>query len=133
MLERMARTEGIEGIRMLGSAKLVAFVGVSDLDRARRFYGDVLGLRLLSAEPFALVFDAGGTMLRVTPVPQVTAAPYTVLGWQVDDVIAVGQTLRRAGIEPEFYSGLEQDEHGVWKSPAGAKILWFKDPDGNTL
>jgi catechol 2,3-dioxygenase-like lactoylglutathione lyase family enzyme len=118
---------------MLGSEKLVAFVGTRDLDRARAFYRDTLGLQLVSEDRFALVFDAGGTMLRVAAVQEMTAAKYTVLGWQVRDIVQIATKLGEAGVNLERFAGMNQDEEGIWKSPSGARVAWFKDPDGNTL
>ena len=117
----------------LANAHLVAFVGTSDPSRAKAFYGGKLGLRLLSEDQFALVFDAGGTTLRVAIAPEVHAAPYTVLGWNVKDIEATVGALRGAGIEFERYDGMRQDAAGIWKAPGGARVAWFKDPDGNTL
>jgi catechol 2,3-dioxygenase-like lactoylglutathione lyase family enzyme len=117
---------------MLGSEKIIAFIATREPARAKAFYGATLGLRLVS-DAFALVFDAAGVMLRVTTVKQIVAAPYTVLGWEVADIVATSQALARAGIVPERFHGLQQDRHGIWRSPSGARILWFKDPDGNTL
>lgn len=118
---------------MLASQKLMAFVAARDLGRARDFYRDRLGLRLVSEDEFALVFDAGGTMLRVARVEEPAAAQYTVLGWEVGDIIQTAKSLRKAKIGLERYPGIEQDELGIWKSPSGAQVAWFKDPDGNTL
>jgi catechol 2,3-dioxygenase-like lactoylglutathione lyase family enzyme len=120
---------------MLTSSKLTAFVGVRDPDRARAFYRDTLGLALVSEElPFALVFDASGTMLRVTVVPQVVAAPYTVLGWRVADIAETVKTLQQGGVHFERFPGLnDQHELGIWTAPGGTQIAWFKDPDGNLL
>jgi catechol 2,3-dioxygenase-like lactoylglutathione lyase family enzyme len=118
---------------MLGSQKIVALVATRDPERAKAFYGATLGLRLVSEDAFALVFDANGVMLRVTKVDQVMAAPYTVLGWDVADIVATSQALIRAGIVPERFHGLKQDDLGIWRSPSGARVLWFKDPDGHTL
>lgn len=118
---------------MLGTNKIIAFVATGDAQRAKEFYRETLGLPLVSEEPFALVFDAGGTMLRVTPVEKVVAAPYTILGWQVDDIAAMARALKQSGVEALRFAGLEQDTDGVWTSPGGARVLWFKDPDGNTL
>ena len=118
---------------MLASQKLMAFVAARDLGRARDFYRDRLALRLVSEDEFALVFDAGGTMLRVARVEEPVAAQYTVLGWQVDDIGQTAKSLRNAKIGLEQYPGIEQDELGIWKSPSGAQVAWFKDPDGNTL
>lgn len=119
--------------RLLGSHPLVAFVGTSDPGRAKAFYRDTLGLALQSEDPFALVFDASGTILRVTAVPRVMAAEYTVLGWSVSDIGAAVTDLRNAGVQFERYAGLPQDDRGVWQAPGGARVAWFKDPDGNTL
>jgi catechol 2,3-dioxygenase-like lactoylglutathione lyase family enzyme len=118
---------------MLGSQEIIAFVATREPARAKAFYGATLGLRLVSEDPYALVFDAGGVMLRVAKVEQFVSAPYTVLGWHVADIVAMSQALARAGIVPERFPGLQQNEHGIWKSASGARILWFKDPDGNIL
>jgi catechol 2,3-dioxygenase-like lactoylglutathione lyase family enzyme len=120
---------------MLSASKLTAFVGVSDPGRAKNFYRDALGLTLVSEElPFALVFDAEGTMLRVTVVPQVAAAPYTVLGWRVVDIAETVKSLQQSGVQFERFPGLnDQHELSIWTAPGGAQIAWFKDPDGNLL
>jgi catechol 2,3-dioxygenase-like lactoylglutathione lyase family enzyme len=120
--------------RALASSSLVAFVGVCDPDRAKRFYRDTLGLRLVSEElPFALVFDVQGTMLRVTVVPEVKPAKFTVLGWKVPDIQAAVSSLDKEGVEFQRYAGLQQDGLGIWTSPSGARVAWFHDPDGNLL
>src|SRR5579871_5302414 len=116
---------------ILGSSKIVAFAGVKDADRARAFYRDTLGLRLVSEDGFALAFDANGTMLRVSLVREVVAAPYTVLGWEVDDIAAKAQALTAAGVKLERYDFVKQDELGIWTAPGGTRVAWFKDPDGN--
>ena len=118
---------------MLGSEKLVAFVATRDPGRAKEFYRDTLGLRLVSEDQFALVFDVGGTMLRVTRVPELVTAPYTVLGWSVRDIVSTAKRLQQANVVLERYAGMQQDELGIWNSPSGARVAWFKDPDGNTL
>jgi catechol 2,3-dioxygenase-like lactoylglutathione lyase family enzyme len=125
-------TSGQPGI--LGSSKIVAFAGVANADRARAFYRDTLGLRLVSEDGFALAFDANGTMLRVSLVREVVAAPYTVLGWEVDDIAAKAKALTKAGVKLERYeSFLTQDKLGIWTAPGGTRVAWFKDPDGNLL
>jgi catechol 2,3-dioxygenase-like lactoylglutathione lyase family enzyme len=119
---------------VLGAQKIIAFVATRDPARANAFYGDTLGLRLASEElPFALVFDAHGTMLRVTVVQELAPAKHTVLGWQVPDIVAAANALRDAGVKLERYGLMDQDKLGIWTSPSGARIAWFKDPDGNTL
>ena len=118
----------------LGGCAVMAFVGVSDAARAREFYGGKLGLPLVSEDlPFALVYDANGTMLRVTMVGKPVTAGYTVLGWRVPSAVNAVTALSRAGVGFERYEGLQQDELGIWTAPGGTKVAWFKDPDGNTL
>ena len=118
---------------MLGKRSLIAFIGASDREAAKRFYRDVLGLRMTEENPFTVEFDAGGTMLRVTFVREVTAAPYTVLGWTVPDISSTLSDLVEKGVGFERFDGIEQDVTGVWTAPGGAKIAWFRDPDGNLL
>jgi predicted enzyme related to lactoylglutathione lyase len=117
----------------LGTGRIVAFVATTNADRAREFYGEVLGLRLVSDDAYAIVFDANGTMLRVQKTADVTLAPYTSLGWQVDDISVVAQRLAERGVRFERYSGMEQDDLGVWTTPGGSRVAWFKDPEGNIL
>jgi len=118
---------------VLASSKVVAFLATSDAARAKAFYGEVLGLRLLSEDGFAVVFDANGTTLRVAIVREVVPAPYTVLGWDVEDIAATARRLSAAGVVFERYGWVQQDELVIWNSPSGAKVAWFKDLDGNVL
>ncbi len=118
---------------MLSTARIVAFAATAHPDRARRFYVETLGLSLLADEPFALVFDVNGIMLRVQKVAAVAPAPHTVLGWNVPDVRAAVAALAAKGVAFERFDGMSQDAHGIWTSPSGACIAWFKDPDGNLL
>ncbi len=118
---------------MLDNAPLIAFVSVTDATRAKHFYAELLGLELVGESPFALEFDCAGTMLRATLASHVSPAPYTVLGWQVADMEMTTGALRRAGVELQMFDGLEQTPDGIWLSPGGAKVAWFKDPDGNLL
>ena len=118
---------------MLGSSEIVAFAAATDLDRARSFYEEKLGLRLVEQNQFACVFDANGTMLRVTAVAEVTRPGYTVLGWRVTDIEPVMAALADAGVEFTRYDGMDQDASGVWTTPGGDKVVWFTDPDGNNL
>jgi len=118
---------------MLQSEKLVAFVPIRDADRARAFYCATLGLRLVSEDRFALVFEIDGTPLRATLVGEFQPQRFTVLGWQVDDAAATARRLSAAGVRFERYPGMEQDELGLWSAPGGARVAWFRDPDGNVL
>jgi len=118
----------------LASAKLVAFAATTNQERAKEFYGGVLGLGLLSQDGFAVVFDANGVMLRVSTVREVAQAQYTVLGWEVSDIVRTVKELETAGVKFERYSFPGQDEMGIWTAPGGsARVAWFKDPDGNIL
>jgi catechol 2,3-dioxygenase-like lactoylglutathione lyase family enzyme len=124
----MTQSTGLSGNR------IVAFVDIVAVERAKSFYRDTLGLRLISEDlPFALVFDANGTMLRLSIVKAHVPKPGTVLGWQVTDIASAVQDLARAGVQFERYDFLQQDEAGIWASPTAAKVAWFKDPDGNVL
>ena len=118
---------------MLASSSIIAFVATLNADRARAFYRDTLGLPLVSEDPFALVFEVHGTMLRVSIVPELHAANYTVLGWKVDDIRGTIMELAAKGICFERYAFLQQDEHSVWTAPSGAQVAWFRDPEGNVL
>ena len=118
---------------MLSTCDLIAFVPATDIDRARRFYAETLGLTLVDENPVACVFDANGTMLRVTPVEEVPRAPYTVVGWAVADIAGVVQQLTDVGVAFQRFDGMEQDERGVWQAPSGDLVAWFTDPTGNTL
>ncbi len=118
---------------MLESSEVVAFAATTDLSRARAFYEERLGLRVTGQNDFACVFDANGTMLRVTAVPEVCQAAYTVLGWRVTDIEATVRGLIAKGIVFNRYETMDQDEHGVWSTPGGDRVAWFTDPDGNTL
>jgi catechol 2,3-dioxygenase-like lactoylglutathione lyase family enzyme len=119
----------------LRDSKLVAFVATTDAAKARTFYEDVLGLRLVADEsPFALVFDANGTMLRVTSVHAHCPAQFTVLGCDVESIEGTVQQLVAKGVEFIRYPGLnDSDPNGIWAAPNGAQIAWMHDPDGNVL
>jgi catechol 2,3-dioxygenase-like lactoylglutathione lyase family enzyme len=121
---------------MLDSMDIVAFVPTRNREKARPFYENTLGLRFVSDDQFALVFDAHGRMVRVVDVsslPGFEPAPFTILGWVVGDIVKVARGLQAKGVKFERYPGLQQDKLGVWNSPSGAKVVWFKDPDGNVL
>ena len=118
---------------MLGTSKLIAIILTKMPDKARPYYEGILGLHFISDDPSAIVFDANGTMLRVVKVSSFTPVNYTVLGWQVEDINSVIDSLHAKGIAFERFPGMSQDERGVCIFPSGAKVAWFKDPDGNLL
>lgn len=118
---------------MLSSASFIGFVPVRDLAAARAFYEGTLGLGVAEESPFALVLDANGTMLRVTPVPEFSVQPFTVAGWAVLDIADTVRALTDRGVVFRRYDGMVQDDLGIWAAPSGDRVAWFGDPDGNTL
>ena len=118
---------------MLGANSVIGFIPTTDFARAKGFYQDTLGLRLMAKDDFALVFESGGTMIRVVKVGAFKPARYTILGWQVTDATQAVSSLTRRGVVFERFPGLEQDARGIWNAPGGARVAWFKDPDGNVL
>jgi len=118
---------------MLESSPIIAFVPATDLARARSFYEHTLGLRFVEQSDFACVMDANGTMLRITAVSTVANPGYTVLGWRVGDIGAAVHALTLKGVTFTKYDGMDQDLDGIWTTPAGEKVAWFTDPDGNNF
>jgi catechol 2,3-dioxygenase-like lactoylglutathione lyase family enzyme len=118
---------------VLGSSDIIAFAPTVDLARAREFYERALGLRCVELDDFACVFDANGTMLRVTAVSEVAHPGYTVLGWRVDSIAESVRALTGKGVQFTRYDGMDQDDDGVWTTPGGDKVAWFTDPDQNNL
>jgi len=118
---------------MLADKELKAFVPTVNPGEAKVFYKDILGLALLSEDEYALEFTANGTLLRVITVPELTPHAFTALGWNVADISAIIKSLNKKGVVCEKYAFLQQDSLGIWVSPNGSKVAWFKDPDGNIL
>ena len=75
----------------------------------------------------------GGPLIRVVKVQEFTPAPFTILGWEVPSIEDSVTQLAERGIVFEQYGMDAQDARGIWTSPAGARVAWFKDPDGNVL
>ena len=111
----------------------ILFSATSAPEKARAFYEQVMGFTLLDDNPFSLEFDAAGTMLRVQKVSEFSPLPFTLIGWRVDDIAAKVDELAARGVAFERFEFMTQDERGIWTTPGGAKVAWFKDPDGNTL
>ncbi|MFN2636519.1 MAG: VOC family protein [Gemmatimonadaceae bacterium] len=121
---------------MLGKSNLVAFIPSKAPTKSRSFFENVLGLEFVSEDPFAMVLDANGTMIRVANVSNVKdfkPAPFTILGWDVENIDRTVRQMEKKGVQFERYTGLDQDSLGIWSAPGGAKVAWFKDPDGNLL
>lgn len=121
---------------MLRNTDVVCFVPTRNPQRARAFYENVLGLEFVSEDPFALVFNAKGVTVRVADVSSVRdfrPASFTILGWHVPSAEAAVRDLQARGVAFERFPGTQQSQTGIWTSPNGAKVAWFKDPDGNVL
>ena len=118
---------------MLQSSALIAFAGATDLARARAFYENTLGLRVVEQNDLACVFDANGTMLRITAVTTVSPPGYTVLGWRVAGMEEAVHALSLKGVEFIQYDEMDQDLSGIWTTPGGDRVAWFTDPDGNIV
>ena len=118
---------------MLATANPIAFIPTADADRARPFYETTLRLPFLSDDGFALNFETGGILLRVVRVGEFSPHIFTIFGWDVPDVEAAVAELSGRGVQFLHIHGMQQSPSGVWTSPSGAKVAWFKDPDGNTL
>ena len=118
---------------MRDAVRPIAFLATTRPDRARAFYAETLGLPLVAEDAQSLAFDLNGVPLRVQSVSELVPQSFTVLGWQVVDAAATVATLRDRGVAFERYPFLEQDADGIWDTPDGVRIAWFKDPDGNLL
>jgi len=118
---------------MLSTEKLIGFTATTRPREAKEFYEKTLGLRLIEDTPYALVFAAGATTIRVQKVQVVMVSGYTSLGWQVGNIATTVQELSERGVEFQRFEGLPQDEAGIWRTPDGSGVAWFRDPDGNTL
>ena len=118
---------------MLDSGKMVGFVPTTDYEKARAFYEGKLGFEFISHDQFALVVKAGGHMIRISKMPNFTPLQGTILGWEVDNIEAVVGWLKERGVLVEKYPFVQDQELGIWTAPGGARIAWFKDPDGNVL
>jgi len=121
---------------MLATTQAFSGFAVDDIEKARAFYGDTLGLEVDDVEGMGLLrltLGSGATVL-VYPKPDHTPATFTILNFPVEDVDATAAELAAAGVVFERYPGIgEIDEHGVHRGQGGPAIAWFTDPAGNIL
>jgi len=119
---------------MLAQSKAFSSFAVDDLEQARRFYGETLGLDVELVDPPGLLNLrlAGDRDVLLYPKGDFQPATYTVLNFPVDDVEAAVDDLAARGVRFERYEGMEQDEKGIARGP-GPEIAWFEDPAGNVL
>jgi len=118
---------------MLENFPVMAFVATAQPEKTRAFYCEVLGLRLEEETPLALVVGTANATLRIQKVQAFAPQPFTVLGWKVADIQATAEKLQAKGVKFERFEAMSQDELGIWETPGGARVCWFKDPDGNML
>ena len=113
--------------------RLITFVATAKPAEAKAFYSDALGLGFVEESQFSIVFLSGETMLRIQKVEEVTVAPDTALGWEVEAIEDRIAELAAKGVAFESFDGLAGEDTGYWLSPDGTKVAWFRDPDGNLL
>ena len=118
---------------MPAPGSLIGFVPITDGDRSKAFYADVLGLEFVQDDGFALVFRSGENMVRMVRMPGVTPAQFTILGWEATNIEDDVKSLALKGVHFIRYSFFEQDALGIWTAPNDDKVAWFADPDGNVL
>lgn len=119
---------------MLDKAVVTSLVGTGKpFDTAKAFYGGTLGLKFLSEDNFACVFEGKNARVRVSRVPAVVPAQYAVLAFTVDDIEKTVDALIAKGVVFQRYSFFVQDPKGIWTAPDGTKVAWFHDPDLNLL
>jgi catechol 2,3-dioxygenase-like lactoylglutathione lyase family enzyme len=119
---------------MLANSKAFSGFAVDDLDKARTFYADTLGLKVepMEGAPLMTLHLAGDRPTLIYAKPNHTPADYTILNFPVDDIDAAVEELAARGVTFERYDGMNQDEKGVMREQ-GPPIAWFKDPAGNVL
>jgi predicted enzyme related to lactoylglutathione lyase len=120
---------------MFADTKAFSGFAVDDVDKAREFYGETLGVKtsVLDEQNGLLTLHlAGGRDTLIYRKPDFTPATYTILNFQVDDIDAAVDALTERGVRFERYKGFDQDEKGISRDP-GPPIAWFTDPAGNIL
>jgi catechol 2,3-dioxygenase-like lactoylglutathione lyase family enzyme len=118
---------------MFADTKAYSGLAVKDLEEARRFYGETLGLRISEQGDQIWLHLAGGRDTLVYHQPDSTPASYTALNFEVDDIDEAVEALTARGVTLERYEGTDQDAKGVSRAEGGPLIAWFKDPSGNVL
>jgi catechol 2,3-dioxygenase-like lactoylglutathione lyase family enzyme len=127
----MRRAE--ENTAMMGEAVLQAMVATAQPDRARAFYQDTLGLKLIRENQFGMEFAGKIGFLRVAKIQAVAPSLITAAGFMVESVEATADALAAKGVQLERFAFLQHDAKGLWAAPDGAKVGWFRDPDLNLL
>jgi catechol 2,3-dioxygenase-like lactoylglutathione lyase family enzyme len=117
---------------MFTNTKAFSGFAVDDVEKAREFYGEMLGLEISQEHGLLTLHLAGDRDTLVYPKPDHTPATYTILNFPVDDIESAVDELGARGVRFERYDGFEQDERGIFRG-GGPYIAWFRDPAGNVL
>jgi catechol 2,3-dioxygenase-like lactoylglutathione lyase family enzyme len=117
---------------MFKDTKAFNSFAVPDLEKARAFYAETLGLKTSVENGLLTLHLAGDRATLVYPKPDHTPATYTILNFPVDDIDAAVDALSARGVRFERYEGFNQDAKGIARGD-GPDIAWFKDPAGNIL
>lgn len=117
---------------MLENSKAFSGFAVADLDAAKKFYSDTLGLQVSEQNGLLSLHVAGGRDILVYPKPDHVPATYTILNFPVDDIDTTVDELTQRGVTFQRYEGIEQDERGIARG-IGPYIAWFTDPSGNVF
>ena len=117
---------------MLGESKAFSGFAVGDIEAARAFYADTLGLEVTEENGMLTLHLAGERPTLVYPKEGHEPATYTILNFPVDDIDAAVDALMEKGVAFERYDGAPQDEKGIVRG-YGPPIAWFRDPAGNVL
>lgn len=118
---------------MLAAGSLIAFVPVTDIDRAVHFYADLLGLNVTGQTDHWCTIGAHGATLRLTLVDANPDFEFTKVGWSVNDIEVTVTDLGNHGVTFQRYPNFEQDDSGIWTAPSGDRVAWLLDPDLNIL
>lgn len=117
---------------MFGSTEAFSGFAVDDMDKARAFYGETLGIDTSSENGIMTLHLAGDRPTIVYPKPDHVPAAYTILNFRVADIEQAVDGLAERGVALQRYDGFEQDQRGIFRG-GGPYIGWFKDPAGNVL
>jgi catechol 2,3-dioxygenase-like lactoylglutathione lyase family enzyme len=119
---------------MLEKSKAFSGFAVPDIEKAKKFYGETLGLKVSEDHGLLTLHLAGGNNVLIYPKPNHVPATFTVLNFPVDDVDLAVDELKKRGVRFEIYNlpDLKTDEKGIMRGN-GPTIAWFKDPAGNIL
>jgi catechol 2,3-dioxygenase-like lactoylglutathione lyase family enzyme len=120
---------------MFKDTKVFSGFSVDDVQKAKRFYGQTLGLQVSESDGMLELHVAGGSKVLVYPKADHIPATFTILNFPVENLEQAMDTLTKQGVRFEVYKegNVKTDEKGVCLTDKGPKIAWFKDPAGNVL